>query len=434
MSDNEIVSNYKKVVRCARIYDIATYNNIGSINLIEDLRLSKNVHETAHSRLLYKFLFISKDTDGRKDYPLLRKFLTSIPSLKDIETDLNDASIQVEREHIDVLITFDSYAIIVENKVNRAKDQEGQIRTYYEKLKSGEVEINGSSPNIHRDKIYVLYLTRMDSDSDPSDDNDTGSLPSSTKEELGERYQKISYQSHIKGWLESVEQNWNEWFDSENQKDERLKSYYSALVQYSLYINKMFEENTEDIKIMVDNINSALDLEKDSLNTRFEKVQALINPANTFAQGLECYFVNTMLQSLNDKRIVCQKSSDEPNKKIDFQVIYKEKPYRGVANVVKGYDGDYWFGMRTNDELCLIPWDGQDEPSEKISPKDMGEKLMGFSVDYTQTDGRSDKDDIFYYHSKEKLYLYWKYCNTTTIENMINQIEEYKKAIEKIGE
>lgn len=45
MSEKKIT--YVEIAKCVRKYESCAYKNIGSINLIEDLRLSKNVHETA---------------------------------------------------------------------------------------------------------------------------------------------------------------------------------------------------------------------------------------------------------------------------------------------------------------------------------------------------------------------------------------------------
>ena len=101
------------------------------MNLIEDLRLSNNIHETAHSRVLYKLLCCGKCYS----YPLLRTFL-KVVGFKDIEIkDTDNVKLFVEKENIDLLIEIGDKVIILENKVNHAKDQDRQIEKYYNNIK-----------------------------------------------------------------------------------------------------------------------------------------------------------------------------------------------------------------------------------------------------------------------------------------------------------
>ena len=176
---------------------------VNNISLINDLRLSTNIHETAHSRILYKLLC----AHGKEKHQFLKRFLESVGL--DIELDINKVEIKVESEHIDVLIYDGVKYIIVENKVNHACDQDRQLVRYIDSLNSKD--------------IYVLYLVRSDNDKDPSEN----SLPAEIRQELEEngKYKKISYQTHIFNWLRKCKET-----DTDN---ELLKS---ALVQYCNYI------------------------------------------------------------------------------------------------------------------------------------------------------------------------------------------------------
>ena len=181
---------------------------VNNISLINDLRLSTNIYETAHSRILYKLLC----AHGKEKHQFLKMFLESVGL--NIELDIDKAEIKVESEHIDVLIHDCQKYIIIENKVNHACDQDRQLVSYIDSLNNKDV--------------YVLYLVRSDNDKDPSEN----SLPAERKQRLEDdgKYKKISYQTHIFNWLRKCKET-----DIDN---ELLKS---ALVQYCNYIEELFK-------------------------------------------------------------------------------------------------------------------------------------------------------------------------------------------------
>lgn len=115
---------------------------VNNISLINDLRLSTNIHETAHSRILYKLLC----AHGKEKHQFLNMFLESVGL--DIELNINKVEIKVESEYIDVLIYDGVKYIIVENKVNHACDQDRQLVRYIDQLSDKD--------------IYVFYLVRSD--------------------------------------------------------------------------------------------------------------------------------------------------------------------------------------------------------------------------------------------------------------------------------
>ena len=209
--------NWLKIKSMLKNFNEFYWNSemVNNISLINDLRLSTNIHETAHSRILYKLLC----AHGKEKHQFLKMFLESVGL--NIELDIDKANIKVESEHIDVLIYDGVKYIIVENKVNHACDQDRQLVRYIDSLNSKD--------------IYVLYLVRSDNDKDPSEN----SLPAERKQRLEDdgKYKKISYQTHILNWLHKCKET-----DIDN---ELLKS---ALVQYCNYIKELFIE----IEIMND--------------------------------------------------------------------------------------------------------------------------------------------------------------------------------------
>ena len=92
--------NWKEIKSILQNFNAFYWNSemVNNISLINDLRLSTNIHETAHSRILYKLLC----AHGKEKHQFLKMFLESVGL--DIELDINKVEIKVESEHIDVLI------------------------------------------------------------------------------------------------------------------------------------------------------------------------------------------------------------------------------------------------------------------------------------------------------------------------------------------
>ena len=200
--------NWLKIKSMLKNFNEFYWNSemVNNISLINDLRLSTNIHETAHSRILYKLLC----AHGKEKHQFLKMFLESVG----LKLDIDKAEIKVEYKHIDVLIYDGTRYVIIENKVNHACDQDRQIETYIRSLYGKDV--------------YVLYLVRSDNDKDPSED----SLSTERRQELVKdgKYKKISYQTHILNWLRECKDTD---FDHELLK--------SALVQYCNYIEELFK-------------------------------------------------------------------------------------------------------------------------------------------------------------------------------------------------
>ena len=135
------------------INKLVNQNKTYNANIITELHANEN----AHSRILRMFL---QYDDGTKEYPILRKFL-DIPKVKDVilNVEIKGCRFTNEQERIDLLIENASQAIIIENKIYGAVDQESQLERYIECVKMhGKKESN----------IYVVYLTK---DGEKSVDN-----------------------------------------------------------------------------------------------------------------------------------------------------------------------------------------------------------------------------------------------------------------------
>ena len=107
-----------------------------NINIIDELHADEN----AHSRILMKLLQFNEDMS----FPILDSLLKELGINETILTPIftSDAS-----DRIDLLIKDEKYAIIVENKIHDALDQENQLNRYIK-----EVERKGF------DSFYIIYL------------------------------------------------------------------------------------------------------------------------------------------------------------------------------------------------------------------------------------------------------------------------------------
>ena len=198
------------------------------LNLIDELHINEN----GHSRILYKLLEY-RNPDG--DYIFLKSLLKYISKNCEAFEKICVTNPEITQElcRIDLWVRdrTGGYAIIFENKVYNATDQEAQIARYIECTQSNGYPL---------DKIFVVYMPQMD-DKDPVDDS-WGEY----KEVFALRYVKFSFRNGVLPWLKS------EVLPSIPDKDKLLKS---AIEQYVNYLEGLFKQRESDkqLYIMVKN-------------------------------------------------------------------------------------------------------------------------------------------------------------------------------------
>jgi hypothetical protein len=185
------------------------------INLIDLLHANEN----AHSRILGKLLQ-QKSSSG--EFEILTSFIQYLTKKNKGKTFNNikiiRPEITVEIERVDIWIRdfTTKYALIIENKVHWAGDQEEQLCRYVDKT------INHG---FKKENIYVLYLPPTDN-KDP-DERTWGPY----KDEFQDRYLKITFRDEILPWLK------HEVLPKIKNKDTFLRS---ALEQYIDHLEGMF--------------------------------------------------------------------------------------------------------------------------------------------------------------------------------------------------
>lgn len=198
------------------------------LNLIDELHINEN----GHSRILYKLLEY-RNPNG--DYIFLKSLLKyiSINCEAYEKICVTNPEITQEQCRIDLWVRdrAGGYAIIFENKVYNATDQEAQIARYIECTQDNGCPL---------DKIFVIYMPQKD-DKDPVDDS-WGEY----KEAFASRYVKFSFRDGVLPWLKS------DVLPSIPDKDRLLKS---AIEQYVNYLEGLFKQRESDkqLYIMVKN-------------------------------------------------------------------------------------------------------------------------------------------------------------------------------------
>lgn len=256
------------------ISEIINRNRVYNANIITELHANEN----AHSRILRMFL---QYDDGKKKYPILGKFL-DIPKVKQVfgNKEFKSPVFTNERERIDVLIEEPrSFAIIIENKINGAPDQDTQLERYIE-----SVESHGS---ISSDNIYAIYLT----------DNgekivDECSLTKKAKKKLNYngsadmgRFIPLNYRYDILPWLEK------EVLPNCIEKEDLL---ISALKQYIDYLKCMFGiiENEEQKILIMEKLKEEIGISCNDLESvekcfkTIEELECLKNRVVELKNGL----------------------------------------------------------------------------------------------------------------------------------------------------
>ena len=395
--------NWLKIKSMLKNFNEFYWNSemVNNISLINDLRLSTNIHETAHSRILYKLLC----AHGKEKHQFLKMFLESVG----LKLDIDKAEIKVEYKHIDVLIYDGKKYIIIENKVNHACDQDKQIETYIRSLYGKDV--------------YVLYLVRSDNDKDPSED----SLSTERRKELEEnvKYKKISYQTHILDWLRKCEKE-------TNNENVILKS---ALVQYRDYIEELFKGmeimNDKDIENFEKEV-LGFSATKDSivdpvaLVEKIDETKQTMKILNEVIESYEKYLCEHYLERFKDETQITEFRLNS-SRQIEFCIKINGSRVQFIYDFLKHYQY-VWFGAK----YPLKRWNGEEfdsNTSKDIKKIIEGNRMDGYGLDKGDNYAKCVEDDFKNFYSDKEYFC--KYCKDN--ESAIEEIKKYKEMIESLG-
>lgn len=262
------------------------------LNVIDELHINEN----AHSRILYKLLSY-KNEHGL--YEILQSFIefvkrkyhkdeSKIESLKTVL--INNPEITQEEQRIDLWIKEEGkYALIFENKVCGANDQEAQLYRYIEKTRNRGFK--GKD-----EQIFIFYLPPTQ-DGEPSEQT-----WGNEKENFKNRYFKISFKEDILPWLEN-----------DIQQNTRHKDFIllTALTQYIDFLKGFFEirNNNNDIKMekeeIIKNMLGIKDLSNEekvnSITKKIEELQDAINSLTNCREQILEEIKNDVVKNLENE-------------------------------------------------------------------------------------------------------------------------------------
>lgn len=274
------------------------------VNIIDELHINEN----GHSRILTKLL---QYKNKKKEYVILRSLLKYIAKKK-IEfnkIEIEKPTITQEERRIDLWVRDEKYALIFENKIYDATDQEAQICRYIEKTKENEIR------KYEDDKIYVIYLSR--SGNEPAPQTWGG-----YKEDFKSRYVNLSFRDDILPWLKNS--------IAPKKEEECLRS---AIYQYVDFLEgeKMFRTSSiyKNMKKELENlIQEKVTLNCKTKKERYDKLTQSISNFNEVVEQMTEIKKDIKLSYLKEQAKKWRTKIKREEKYQQLKLYeYKENPY-----------------------------------------------------------------------------------------------------------
>ena len=280
------------------------------VNIVDIL--GNTYYEVQNSKLLYyifntHFKYYDKEINFAKDlalYVVGNEYKDKIKNAK-FENVYREFQTK-EGRRIDILIVFDKFEIIIENKIN-AGEQESQLEDYYKDRYDGKKE------------IFLVYLTRWKYEASEY------SISKETREKLKD---KIYYLSHgdMAKWIENDILNKYEFL----KFDKKYQSIYSALIQI------------RDNEKTITNPNEENNMEKEEIKNFFEKhnyFKTLLNNNEPIKDSFDK--LNKFYELLeNAQRVIIDKKFEL----ISGNIKYSSKVSEFIKNIQTNKGEDYMKG------------------------------------------------------------------------------------------
>ena len=282
------------------------------VNIVDIL--GNTYYEVQNSKLLYyifntHFKYYDKEINFAKDFALYVVGNEYKDKIKDAKFENVYREFQTkEGRRIDILIVFDKFEIIIENKIN-AGDQENQLLDYYnDRYNNGK-------------EIFLVYLTRWKYEASEY------SIEKETREKLKD---KIYYLSHgdIAKWIENDILNKYDFL----KFDKKYQSIYSALIQI------------RDNEKTITNPNEENNMEKEEIKKFFERednnyFETLLNKDEAIKDSFDK--LNKFYELLeNAQRVIIDKKFEL----ISGNIKYSSKVSEFIKKVQSDKGEDYMKG------------------------------------------------------------------------------------------
>lgn len=218
------------------------------MNIIDELYINEN----GHSRILAKLLQYKSQNQHYEMLESLIAFIAenikkdSFGSIKVVNPEITQ-----EKERIDLWVRDEGYAIIAENKIYNAIDQDAQLSRYIDKTKEY---------GYREDQIFVIYLSQ-------NGDGPTEQSWGDYKVAFHGRYASLSFRKHILPWLKEYV------LPNVRIKETVLRG---AIEQYIDYLEGIFDLRTQNNAIKMETEKMIIEkLNLDQFENDFDKVKFL---------------------------------------------------------------------------------------------------------------------------------------------------------------
>lgn len=278
--------------------------------------------ETAHSEILQHLL---------KHQEILDSFVVNILGIKNKRLSVDDVR-PAEKDRIDVSIYSDRLCVIIENKVNEAGEQTGQIFRYVQLAKEG---------GYRDDEIIVLYLnsSHWDKPSDKSLTNE-GKGIERIPEIIENKLIVKDYAHDIYKWVKNLSLTLS-------PREEYINS---ALHQYIDYLEEYFYL-TDKFTAMKEKINSIIDSEilvglSDANDVNYEKRINTLTDAKEDLELLKTSIENRITELTRLKKIylIEQELANKGLKLTEMSPYGYDKNDSGVKIELNGKKGFIAYG------------------------------------------------------------------------------------------
>lgn len=251
------------------------------VNLLDEIHANEN----AHTRILTALLKYARN--GK--HIILESYVDEALGLQNLPPlTIDKPIINFNDDFIDCFIyETRKYAIIIENKIHWAVDQDKQIDRYIS---------TAISRGVPKEQIYVIYLT-----SDGKKEVSNYSFSEESQNALGDRFIKMNYRDHILPWLTNIILP-----DCPIKEDNLI----AAIKQYIDHLRGMFglRDNQQDTISLITKdmenilgISNETKLEKylyyENLSKQIEDIVAIITEQK---QRILVSYIETLLNNLQD--------------------------------------------------------------------------------------------------------------------------------------
>ena len=388
---------------------VASQSQYYHINVIEELHINEN----GHSRILCKLLQY-RAANGK--YVFLESLLEAIGKIKPefAGRKIYNPKKKKEKKRIDLWVRdYESgYAIIFENKVYNAADQDAQIYRYIQ-----ETEKDGFA----KGSIFVVYMPEIEKDPEK---RSWGDEKEEYEQKFAKRYVCFPFKEKISEWVKDT-------LESKIVELENETILHSALLQYSHFLDTLYNKRESN---MLQSLESVI---KNSLSPDFykkseeEQIQILSDYISAL-ESLASENDETLAEKTDKNKAVLESLLSRLNALLDKYIlafcktssvqIKNERPDVNLQIIEDGYI-----------TLALPPFQGlSNELTLSIKPE-----RSNTYIQLTSKSGKLNETSAFdnllesktFTHKNE--WNYWKLVDFSP-SNIETVIKEYKTVLDRI--